>query len=249
MEVVFQAMSPISPLDIALKSGESIDSINSGRLQIIQSVDGYRFSVDALLLAEFVTIKPGDTVVDLGTGCGIIPLLLLEKKAPRYVHGLEIQSELASQSKRNVALNEYRDRAAVILGDIRQAPLKPASADVVVCNPPYQEKEGGRINPDSQRAIARHEMLATLDDILDTARRLLRVAGRFAMIYPVGRIVDVLVKMRGFALEPKRMEFVYLGPRSEGKRVLIEAYLRGGKGLKLLPPRFESGSPTTSCPI
>jgi len=248
MEVVFQAMSPMNSLDIALKPGESIDPIDSGRLRIIQSVEGYRFSMDALLLAEFVTVRPGDTVVDLGTGCGIISLVLLETKTPRYIHGLEIQPELASQSRRNMALNGYQDRAAVVLGDIRQSPFKPDSVDVVVCNPPYQEKEGGRINPDSQRAIARHEMLATIDDILGSARRLLKVTGRFAMVYPVERIVDVLVKMRGFDLEPKRMEFVYFGPRCEGKRVLIEAHLRGGKGLRLLPPRFESGRPTTSCP-
>jgi tRNA1Val (adenine37-N6)-methyltransferase len=248
MEIIFQAMSPMNTLDVTLKPGESIDSIESGRLRIIQSVAGYRFSGDALLLAEFVTIRPGDIVVDLGTGCGIIPLVLLEAKAPRYIHGLEIQPELASQSRRNVALNGHRDRAAVVLGDIRRSPFKPDSADVVVCNPPYQEKEGGRINPDSQRAIARHEMLATIDHILDTARRLLKVTGRFAMIYPVERIVDVLVKMRGFDLEPKRMEFVYFGPHGEGKRVLIEAHLGGGKGLRLLPPRFESGRPTTSSP-
>jgi tRNA1Val (adenine37-N6)-methyltransferase len=248
MEAVFRAMSRINPLDVAPKSGESIDPVNGGRLRIIQSLNGYRFSVDALLLAEFVTIKPGDTVVDLGTGCGIIPLLLLEKRDPSYIHGLEIQSELASQSRRNMVLNRHQNRAAVVLGDIRRSPFKTGSADVVVCNPPYQKKEGGRVNPDSQRAIARHEVLATIDDILDTARRLLKVAGRFAMIYPVGRIVDVLVKMRGFDLEPKRMECVHRGPRSEGKRVLIEASLRGGKGLRLLPPHFESGGPTTSSP-
>jgi tRNA1Val (adenine37-N6)-methyltransferase len=248
MEVVFQAMKPKNSLDIDLRPGESIDFISGGRLRIIQSVNGYRFSADALLLAEFVTIRPGDTVVDLGTGCGIIPLLLLDKKAPSYVHGLEIQRELASQSMRNVALNGYQDRVAVIMGDIRQPPLKPSSADVVVCNPPYREKESGRINPDPQRAIARHEMLAAIDDILDTARKLLRVSGRLAMIYPAERIVDVLVKMRGFDLEPKRMEFVYPGPQSEGKRALIEAYWGGGKGLKLLPPRFDNGHLTISCP-
>jgi tRNA1Val (adenine37-N6)-methyltransferase len=241
-------MKSMNSPDIALRPGESIDAISDGRLRVIQSVNGYRFSADALLLAEFVTVKPDETIVDLGTGCGVIPLLLLDKKAPSYVYGLEIQRELASQSTRNVALNGYQDRAAVILGDIRHPPLKPSSADVVVCNPPYRKKESGRINPDPQRAIARHEMLAAIDDILDTARKLLRVPGRLAMIYPAERIVDVLVKMRGFDLEPKRMEFVYPGPQSEGKRALIEAYLRGGKGLKVLPPRFDNGHVTISRP-
>ncbi len=241
-------MKPMNLPDITLRPGESIDSISGGRLRIIQFANGYRFSADALLLAEFVTIKPGDTVVDLGTGCGVIPLLLLDKKAPSYVYGLEIQPELALQTRRNVALNGYLDRAAVIVGDIRWPPLKPSSADVVVCNPPYGQKERGRVNPDPRRAIARHEMLAAIDDVLEAARTLLRVQGRLAMIYPVERIVDVLVKMRGFDLEPKRMEFIYPGPRSEGKRALIEAHLRGGKGLKLLAPRFDNGHLTISCP-
>jgi tRNA1Val (adenine37-N6)-methyltransferase len=234
--------------DIELRAGESIDAIGDGRLRVIQSVNGYRFSADALLLAEFVTVKPGDTIVDLGTGCGIIPLLLLDKKAPSHVYGLEIQRELASQSARNVALNGYQDRAAVILGDIRHLPLKLSSVDVVVCNPPYQKKESGRVNPDPQRAIARHEMLAAIDDVLEASRKLLRVPGRLAMIYPAKRIVDLLVKMRGFDLEPKRMEVIYPGPQCEGKRILIEAHLRGGKGLKLLPPRFDNGHLTISRP-
>ncbi len=234
--------------DIDLRAGESIDAISDGRLRVIQSVNGYRFSADALLLAEFVTVKPDDTVVDLGTGCGIVALLLLDRKSPGYVYGLEIQSELASQSARNVVLNGYQDRASVILGDIRHPPLKPSSVDVVVCNPPYQEKESGRVNPDPQKAIARHEMLAVIDDVLEASRKLLRVAGRLAMIYPAERIVDLLVKMRGFDLEPKRMEFIYPGPRSEGRRVLIEAHLQGGKGLKLLPPRFDNGHLTISRP-
>ena len=241
-------MKPMKSPDIALRPGESIDAISDGRLRVIQSVHGYRFSADALLLAEFVTIKPGDTVVDLGTGCGIIPLLLLEQKTPSYVYGLEIQRELASQSSRNVALNRYQDRAAVILGDIRQPPFKPSSADVVVCNPPYRKKESGRVNPNPQRAIARHEMLAAIDDILEASRKLLRVPGRLAMIYPAERIVDVFVKMRGFDLEPKRMEIIYPGPQSEGKRALIEAHVMGGKGLKLLPPRFDNGHLTIPRP-
>ena len=234
--------------DIELRPGESIGAIGDGRLRVIQSVKGYRFSADALLLAEFVTVKPDDTVVDLGTGCGIISLLLLDRKAPGYVYGLEIQRELAFQSARNVALNGYQARASVILGDIRHPPLKPSSVDVVVSNPPYQKRESGRVNPDPQRAIARHEMLAAIDDVLEASRKLLRVPGRLALIYPAERIVDLLVKMRGFDLEPKRMEFIYPGPQSEGKRVLIEAHLRGGKGLKLLPPRFDNGHLTISSP-
>ncbi len=138
----------------------------NGRLKLIQSRTGYRFSIDAVLLSEFVSIKKGDKVVDFGTGCGIIPLVLLLRRPVRYVFGLEIQEGLARQTNRNALLNGFSHKMGVIRADIRRPPLTPASVDVVVCNPPYRRKESGRLNPDQQRAIARHEILASLDDIL-----------------------------------------------------------------------------------
>jgi tRNA1Val (adenine37-N6)-methyltransferase len=227
--------------EIELLPDESMDDFMDGRLKLIQSKTGYRFSIDAILLSEFVTIKKGDWVTDLGTGCGIIPLILLLTKPVGHVHGMEIQDKLARQAVRNALLNGFSSRMDIIRGDIRYPPIAPSSADVVVCNPPYREKDSGRINPDQQRAIARHEILASLDDILDTARRILRTGGRLAMIYPADRLVDLMVKIRSYGMEPKRIRIIYPGMESEAKLALIEASLGGRGGLKILPPLLDQG--------
>ncbi len=229
-------MSSSKSLKFELRPDESIDDFMDGRLQLIQSRKGYRFSIDAILLSEFASFKPGDILVDLGTGCGIIPLVILLKRAIRHAYGLEIQPELADQAIRNAQLNGFGNKMDVILGDIRHPPLRPSSADVVICNPPYRQKESGRINPDPQRAIARHEIRASLDDVLDTARRLLRPKGRLAMIYPAVRLVDIIVRMRSFNLEPKRIRVIYPSLESEAKLILIEAAADGRGGVKLMKP-------------
>jgi len=227
--------------EIDLLPDESVDDFMDGRLRLIQSKAGYRFSIDAILLSEFVTIKKGDTVVDLGTGCGIIPLVLLLTRSVRYAVGLEIQGYLAGQSGRNAMINGFSGYMGVIRADIRQPPLRPGSADAVVCNPPYRKKESGRINPDQQRAIARHEIRASLEDILDASRHILRAKGRLAMIYPVERLVDLMSRMRKHGLEPKRMRIIYPEMGSEAKLAMIEAALGGRSGLKILPPLLEQG--------
>jgi len=227
--------------DIELKPDESVDAFMEGRLRLIQSKGGYRFSIDAVFLAEFVSAKPGEVVVDLGTGCGIIALLLLQRRSIRYAVGLEIQRDLADQARRNVLLNGAEGRLGVVLGDIRRPPLAPGRADVVVCNPPYRQKASGRINPDPQRALARHERRVSLDDILGAASKLLRAKGRLAVIYPAARLTDLLVRMRGFDLEPKRLRVVHPDTALEAKRVLVEANRGGRPGMKILPPLVDQG--------
>jgi tRNA1Val (adenine37-N6)-methyltransferase len=207
-----------------------------GRLKLIQFRTGYRFSIDAILLAQFVSIKRDDVIVDLGTGCGIIPLILLLTEPLGHVFALEIQPELANQAARNRVLNGVEDKMDVILGDIKHPPFSPSSADVVICNPPYRPKNSGRINPDPQKAIARHEMLTSLTDTLDAASQILRAKGRLAMIYSAVRLTDLLTKITGFGLEPKRLRIVYPSMQSEAKLALIEASLGGRAGLKVLPP-------------
>jgi len=227
--------------DIELLPDESIDDFMDGSLRLIQSRTGYRFSIDAVLLSEFVTIKQDDIVVDLGAGCGIIPLVLLLKKPVRHAYGLEIQWGLAYQTARNAALNSFSDRISVIMGDIRNPPLSASCADVVVCNPPYRRKDSGRINPDQQRAIARHEILASLDDILGAAKGILKPGGRLAMIYPAERLTDLMVRMRNQGMEPKRLRIIYPGIGSGAKLVMVEACLGGRAGLKVLPPLLDQG--------
>ena len=220
---------------------ESVDDFLDGRLKLIQFRTGYRFSIDAVLLAQFVSVKRNDVVIDLGTGCGIIPMVLLLTEPVGHVFALEIQPELAEQAVRNTRLNGFEHKMEVILGDLKHPPLHPSSADVVICNPPYRPKNSGRINPDPQKAIARHEVLSSLNDILDAAAKTLRAKGRFAMIYPAARLADLLIKMRGFNLEPKRLRVVYPSMRSDAKLALIEASLGGRAGLKILPPLLDQG--------
>ena len=234
-------MKQSRPRDIELLPDESIDDFMNGNLKLIQSRTGYRFSIDAVLLSEFVTIKRDDVVVDLGAGCGIIPLMLLLKKPVSRTYGLEIQWGLAYQTARNAELNGFSDRMSVIMGDIRNPPFSSSCADVVVCNPPYRRKDSGRINPDQQRAIARHEILASLDDILNTTKRILRPRGRLAMIYPADRLTDLMIRMRSLEMEPKRLRVIYPGIRAEAKLAMVEASLGAKAGLKVLPPMLEQG--------
>ena len=133
------------------------------------------------------------------------------------------------------------EKMEIILGDIRRAPLKPSFADLVVCNPPYRKMNTGRINPDPQKAIARHEIMASLDDILTAARRLLKLKGRLAMIYPAFRLTDILGMLRDHSLEPKRIQVIYPGLESEAKLVMLEACFGGRSGLKVYPPLIDQG--------
>jgi len=227
--------------EVCLRPGETLDEFLDGRLRLIQSARGYRFSIDAVLLARFVTVKPGDRIVDLGAGCGVVSLLLLLEKPVAYALAMEIQNGLADQAVRNASLNGVTDRMAVILADLRRVPLREPAADVVVCNPPYRRPGSGRVNPDLQRAIARHEIMASLNDILSAASAVLKPKGRLALIYPADRLVDLLVRMRAFEFEPKRMQVVYSSMEEESKLVLVEG-ARGGKGgVKILPPVIDQG--------
>jgi tRNA1Val (adenine37-N6)-methyltransferase len=233
-------MKSFRSLEPELRPDETLDEFLGGRIRLIQSREGYRFSIDAILLARFVTVKPSDVIVDLGAGCGIISLLLLQRPV-RYVLALEIQRNLADQAVRNASLNRVSDRMRVILADLRQIPFRKPFADLVVCNPPFRRPGSGRVNPDLQRAIARHEIMASLNDILNASRAALKPKGRLALIYPAGRLVDLVMRMRAFEIEPKRMRVVYPSMEEEAKLVLVEG-LRGGKGgVKVFPPLIGQG--------
>ena len=221
--------------------GETIDFFKDGRLKIIQSKKGYRFSIDAILLSDFVTIKKYDTVVDLGTGCGVIPLSLLISKPLEHIYCIEIQPELACQAMRNAKLNNLDEKMSVILGDMRHLPLPASSVNVVVCNPPYRQKENGRINPDKQRAIARHEIHASLDDIINASKYLLSTKGRLSLIYPAERLTDLIDKLRQAGFEPKKLRVIYPDMDANAKLVLLEAWRGGKTGLTVLPPLIGQG--------
>jgi tRNA1Val (adenine37-N6)-methyltransferase len=235
-------MKSLRPHKTKIRADERIDQFMEGRLKLIQSRDGYRFSIDAILLSQFVTVRPGDVVVDLGTGCGVMLLILLLTKKVGHAFGLEIQEDLASQAARNSLLNGFQDKMHIILGDIRRPPMAKESADVIICNPPYRKVKSGRINPDPRRAIARHEILASVDDILRATTNTLRKKGRLALIYPSARLVDILARLRKYNLEPKRIQINYPNLKSGAKLALIEATLGGKPGLEICPPLLGQGS-------
>jgi len=220
---------------------ETVDDFMDGRLRVIQSKGGYRFSIDAILLSQFVTVRPGDTVVDMGTGCGVILLVMLLTKPAGRAVGLEIQPHLADQAARNALLNGFGGRMDVVMGDIRNPPLAERSADVVICNPPYRQVNSGRVNADQRRAIARHELMASMEDIMAAARVLMKKRGTFATVYPADRLVDVLLRMRQFDLEPKRIQLNYPTADSSAKLALIEATTGGKPGMEVCPPLLGQG--------
>lgn len=226
---------------VELRDGETIDSFLDGRVRLIQSSSGYRFSIDAVFLAEFATARKDDMVVELGTGCGVILLLLLTREEIKHAIGIEIQKELASQAIRNASLNNFSHKMSVIIADLRSCPLMPGCADLVICNPPYRKSRSGRINLDKQRAIARHEIMATLEEVLRAARSILRPKGRVAIVYPAERLAHVISHLRKFQLEPKRLRIQYPDLGAEAKLVLIEAILGGRPGLRIEPPLLGQG--------
>jgi tRNA1Val (adenine37-N6)-methyltransferase len=225
-------------MGVLLTEDEQIDAFLDGELRIIQSRHGYRFSVDALLLAEFVSITREGIAVDLGAGCGIISLLLAKKGQAGYIVALELQGKLVSQAKRNVRLNGLEQRISILQGDLKALPLAPRCADVVMCNPPYRKAMSGRINPHPGKAIARHEIAMTLVDIISAGKMLLRPGGNLALIYPAHRLTEVLSRMRSQELEPKRLQVIYPDSKSHAKLAMIEGRLEGKAGLTILPPMF-----------
>lgn len=214
------------------------ESLFRGRLKILQKESGYRFSMDALILAHHIPLKGMDIGVDLGTGCGIIPLIVAHRGSSARLYGIEIQKDLADLASRNVRLNHMEDRITIVCGDMKDfgSYLEPGVADVVFSNPPYRKVLSGRINPDPERAVARHEIKGTLADVVSVAEKLLRPSGRLLVIYPAERIADLLTRMRAFRLEPKRLRLVHSRQDSDAELVLAEGLKQGNPGVKVVPP-------------
>jgi tRNA1Val (adenine37-N6)-methyltransferase len=226
-----------------LKENESLDPICGGRLRVIQAKRGYRFSVDALLLASFVRLRPGEAAADLGAGSGILALILASRPEHPRVDALELQPEMADRARRSVSLNGLADRVRIHEGDVRRATsvLPASSFDLAVFNPPYRKVRSGRINVNREKALARHEIAATLEDFLAAASSLLKEGGRAYAIYPAVRAVGILAAMRVRGLEPKRLRMVHSRSDSEGEFVLVEGIRGGGEELEVLPPLFLYG--------
>jgi len=221
-----------------LKDGERLDDLQLKGLKIIQKEKGFCFGIDAVLLSNFAKLKKGDIAVDLGTGTGIIPILLSGKFEMTKIYGIEIQKEMAEMSSRSVEINDLSNTIKIINDDLKNTLnyFDRNSIDVVVSNPPYMVSGGAIVNPDSFKAISRHEILCNIDDVVKIASELLKNKGAFYMVHRPSRLVDIIYNCRKYNMEPKEIRFVM--PKA-GKRpniMLIKSVKNGNPELKFLDP-------------
>lgn len=223
-----------------IKGEEKVEDLLRGTLKILQKESGYRFSVDPLLLTDFVEIKEDDRVIDLGTGSGVIPLILAKKTKVKELIGVEIQEEMADMAKRTVRINGLQKKIKILLGDVKELhkSYETESFSVVITNPPYIPVKNGKINPKEEKAIARHEIAVTLADIVKTAGYLLEPKGRLFVVFPASRVVDMIVALRKFNLEPKKIQFVHSNENSAAKLILIKAIKDANPEVSICKPLY-----------
>ena len=217
---------------VELKQDERLDDLERNGYKIIQNPNKFCFGMDAVLLSGFAKVKKGERVLDMGTGTGIIPILLEAKTEGRHFTGLEIQEESADMARRSVAYNHLEEKIDIVTGDIKTASqMFPLSGfDVITSNPPYMTNIHGIQNPEAPKAIARHEVLCTLEDLVRETSRLLRPGGRFYMVHRPFRLVEIFQTLTAYKLEPKRMQLVHPFVDKEPNMVMIEA-IRGAKSM------------------
>jgi len=225
---------------MAIAEELSEESLFGGKLRCLQPRQGYRFSVDAVLLAHFPAPEPGTRILDLGAGCGIVSLILSHRCPTASLVALEVQPRLAGIIRRNVVINDLESRVAIIEGDCRRiaALLPGGSCDWVVANPPYYSIDSGRHHPESERAKARHEILGGVGEMAAAAAFALKAQGRAVVVYPAARAETLLGALRDNGLVPKRLQWVHPFPGAEAGLVLVEALKDGDEGLEELPPFF-----------
>ncbi len=227
-----------------LRPGERLDDLLIGELKIIQQAGQFRFSLDAVLLAHFATVKRGAAAVDLGAGTGVLGLLLAERGAKR-VTGVEINPDMVDMASRSIDVNGLGDRLAMVCADVRAIPggslLEGRSCDLVVANPPYRPLGGGEVNPRDALALARHEIAGGLDDFVRAAAFLLKERGRFAVVHLPERLADVVDALRGAGVEPKRLRLVHPAPGKAAKLLLAEGVRGARPGLTVEPPLYIYG--------
>ncbi len=217
-------------------AGETLDALFGGRVKLLQRERGYRFSIDPLLLAAFAGLPKGG-VVDLGCGCGIVAILMALRGAVR-VYGVELQRSLFELAQRNVKLNGCEEQVRALHCDLRQVreQLGPSRFDLVLSNPPFIPAGEGRLPPESERAQARHELTATLEDLLEAARYLLRVGGSFRAILPGARLSELLCAAERARLSPRAILPVYTRPKGAAPLVLVDCVKGGKERFSILPP-------------
>ncbi len=223
-------------LEKYLKNGERIDDLQRDGLKIIQNPEGFCFGIDAVLLSSFAKVKSGDTVVDLGTGTGIIPLLLSAKTVAKKIYGIEIQDDVAEMANRSVKMNDLGDKIEIINDDLKNALeyIPSSSVDVITSNPPYMLVGTGEVSP--TRSLSRHEIKCSLDDVISCANKLLKTKGKLFLVHRANRMVDVIDTMRKHKIEPKRLRCVHPFEDKEANLILVEGIKNAGREMKIIKP-------------
>lgn len=227
-------------MDVILKENEKIEDLQCNGLRIIQNKKWFCFGMDAVLLTNYCDIKNNSIIADLGTGTGIIPILLSGKRNYSKAYALEIQQEVAEMAGRSVALNDLQDKIEILNIDLKEALdyLEPNSFDAVISNPPYKLTNSGIINPTDKKAISRHEIKCSLEDVISTAAALLKQYGRFYMVHRPDRLADIMCLLRKYRLEPKQIRLVHPRVSAKPNMVLIRASKNGNPELKFDPPLY-----------
>lgn len=225
--------------DIKINEDESVDDLQLKDLFLIQKLDGFKFGVDAVLLSDFANVKSKHRVIDMCTGTGIIPFLVYGKYSPKSILGIEIQEDMVEMANRSVKVNSV-DKISFINGDLKDLKLLKSieKADVVTVNPPYKLNNAGIVNPEDKMAIARHEVMCNLEDVIVAARVLLKDNGRIFMVHRPERLADIITLMRKHKIEPKRIRMVHPNKNKAPNIVLVEGQRDGGSFLKWDEPLF-----------
>ena len=224
--------------NVQIGADERIDDLQRNGYQLIQNPKLFCFGMDAVLLSTFAAAAPGQRVLDMGTGNGVIPILMEAKNLGAHFTGLEIQDKSFDLARRNVQLNNLESHVDMVQGDIKEASkiFGEASFNVITTNPPYMNENHGIVNPESAKAIARHELLCSLEDIVREASRCLKVKGHFFMVHRPQRLIPIINTMTKYHLEPKRMQMVHPYADKDANMVLIEAVKCGRSQLQTEPP-------------
>ena len=224
-----------------INDNEKIEDLEDKGLKIIQASNSYRFSVDSILLLNFIRVKNYEKIIDLGTGSGIIPLLLFGKRKGLSIYGVEIQKDLADMARRSVGLNNLQDHITIIQEDFRNLKniFKNQEFDVVVSNPPYISMGQGKINPSSSKAIARHEIKGDLEDIIYVSNYLLKNKGRIYLIYRSAKLIKLVIALKKYGIEPKVIKFIHPRQGENANLVLLEGVKGGKEELKIENPIFQ----------
>lgn len=223
-------------MDIELEANERIDDLEFKNLKIIQNKDGFCFGIDSVLLSDFAkNIKKDSMVLDLGTGTGIIPILLCGKTKLKKVTGIELQEEVAKMTKKSIKLNNLEDKFNVINENILNLNkiYENQTFDVIVSNPPYKKKDTGITNENEKKIISRHEISASLEDFIKISKDLLKDKGEFYMVHRPERLVDIFELMRKYKIEPKILKMVYSYKNKEPKLILIKGVKNAKPFLKV----------------